>query len=71
MEHTSKSEDRKEACPKQGAAVRAAISFPPDFTKLSKKSRNRKVSLAWAVRDTSEKCVAAPMQLVSEKLALV
>ena len=40
-------------------AVRASISFPPDLYKtLEEISRQKKVSLAWVVRDAAEKYVA-------------
>lgn len=40
------------------AQVRATISFPPDLYKtLEDLARGKKVSLAWIVRDASEKYV--------------
>lgn len=40
-------------------AVRASISFPPDlYETLEKLARQKKVSLAWVVRDAAEKYVA-------------
>jgi metal-responsive CopG/Arc/MetJ family transcriptional regulator len=59
MEHTSKSEDRKETYPEHGAAFRASISFPPDlYETLEDIAKEKKVSLAWVVRDAVEKYVA-------------
>jgi hypothetical protein len=59
MEHTSKSEYRKETYPEQGAAFRASISFPPDLDEtLEEVSQQNKVSLAWVVRDAVERYVA-------------
>jgi predicted DNA-binding ribbon-helix-helix protein len=40
------------------AAVRASISFPPDLYKtLEDIAREKKVSLAWVVREAAEKYV--------------
>ena len=40
-------------------AVRASISFPPDiYEKLEALAKQKKVSLAWVVRDASEKYIA-------------
>ena len=41
------------------AAVRASITFPPDlYEALEKTAQQKKVSLAWVVRDAAEKYVA-------------
>lgn len=40
-------------------AVRASISFPPDlYETLEEVAKEKKVSLAWVVRDAAEKYVA-------------
>jgi metal-responsive CopG/Arc/MetJ family transcriptional regulator len=40
-------------------AVRASISFPPDlYGTLEEIAKQKKVSLAWVVRDAAEKYVA-------------
>jgi predicted DNA-binding protein len=40
-------------------AIRASISFPPDiYATLEKLAHQKKVSLAWIVRDAAEKYVA-------------
>ena len=40
------------------AAVRASISFPPDlYRTLEEIAKQKKVSLAWVVRDAAEKYV--------------
>jgi metal-responsive CopG/Arc/MetJ family transcriptional regulator len=45
------------------AAVRASISFPPDLYKMLEEiARRKKVSLAWIVRDASEKYVVSEAQ---------
>lgn len=41
------------------AAVRASISFPPDvYETLEMIAREKKVSLAWVVREAAEKYIA-------------
>lgn len=41
------------------ASVRASISFPPDiYRTLEEIARKKKVSLAWVVREATEKYVA-------------
>lgn len=41
------------------AAVRASISFPPDvYETLDVIAREKKVSLAWVVREAAEKYIA-------------
>ena len=41
------------------AAVRASISFPPDvYETLQEIAREKKVSLAWVVREAAEKYIA-------------
>lgn len=41
------------------SAVRASISFPPDIYKtLEEIARQKKVSLAWVVREAAEKYIA-------------
>ena len=43
------------------AAVRASITFPPDLYKtLEEIAREKKVSLAWVVRDAVDKYIAEP-----------
>ena len=44
--------------------VRASISFPPDlYATLEELAKQKKVSLAWVVRDASEKYVAVEKSL--------
>jgi metal-responsive CopG/Arc/MetJ family transcriptional regulator len=41
------------------SSVRASISFPPDlYETLEKLAKQKKVSLAWVVRDAAEKYIA-------------
>ena len=43
--------------------VRASISFPPDLYKmLEDLAKQKKVSLAWVVRDAAEKYVASEVK---------
>lgn len=50
------------------AVVRASISFPPDvYETLEKLARQKKVSLAWVVRDAAEKYVADQWPLFGQK----
>lgn len=45
--------------PEGAASVRASISFPPDmYEALEMLARQKKVSLAWVVRDAVEQYVA-------------
>ena len=45
--------------PEGAASVRASISFPPDVYELLKQlAKQRKVSIAWVVRDAVERYVA-------------
>lgn len=49
------------------AAVRASISFPPEvYETLEKLARQKKVSLAWVVRDAAEKYVTDQWPLFKE-----
>ena len=44
---------------KSALPIRASISFPPNlYETLEKIARQKKVSLAWVVRDATEKYVA-------------
>jgi metal-responsive CopG/Arc/MetJ family transcriptional regulator len=48
--------------------VRASISFPSDlYETLEKLAKQKKVSLAWVVRDAAEKYVADQSPLVRER----
>ena len=51
--------DRQTMKPEGAASVRASISFPPDiYGVLEQLARQKKVSLAWVVRDAVEQYVA-------------
>ena len=54
--------------PEGPASVRASISFPPDiYEVLEQLARQKKVSLAWVVRDAVERYVVAEQQERSEQ----
>ena len=45
--------------------VRASISFPPSlYVALAELAKQKKVSLAWVVREASEKYIAEQKQVV-------
>jgi predicted DNA-binding protein len=50
------------------SAVRASISFPPDIYKtLEDIAREKKVSLAWVVREAAEKYIAEKWPLFGKQ----
>jgi predicted DNA-binding protein len=55
----AKKGDRKRMKAQGSAQVRATISFPPDvYETLETIAREKKVSLAWVVREAAEKYIA-------------
>jgi len=49
-------------------SVRASVSFPSDlYETLEKIARDKKVSVAWVVRDASEKYVNEQWPLLADK----
>jgi|ERR1039458_4288389 hypothetical protein len=53
---------------KVGTAVRASISFPPDvYESLEIIAKEKKVSLAWVVRDAAEQYVGDKWPLFNRK----
>ena len=51
--------DRQSRKSEGASSVRASISFPPDiYEVLEQLARQKKVSLAWVVRDAVERYVA-------------
>lgn len=59
---------RKEK-PAEGASVRATISFPAElYRTLEGIAHEKKVSLAWVVRDASEQYVADKWPLFGKNL---
>lgn len=60
---------KKNAVPAEGASVRATISFPSElYTTLEGIAREKKVSLAWVVREASEQYVADKWPLFGKSL---
>ncbi len=52
-------EENQDSPKKANAQVRATISFPPEiYSSLEDIARLKKVSLAWVVRDATEKYIA-------------
>jgi hypothetical protein len=55
-----KGDGKKRMKVQKTAQVRATISFPPDlYETLEELAKRKKVSLAWVVREASEKYIAA------------
>ena len=49
-------------------AVRASITFPPDlYETLEQLAKQKKVSLAWVVRDAAEKYVAIEVNVAARR----
>ena len=54
--------------PEVAASVRASIRFPPDiYEDLKQPARQKKVSLAWVVRDAVERYVAEQKELSEQE----
>jgi len=63
-----KKANRKAMKSQRTSLVRASISFPPDlYGTLEKIAKEKKVSLAWVVREASEKYVAEQKQSVRKQ----
>jgi len=53
------SRDKRDQRAREEAAVRASVSFPPELYRLLEQlALQKKVSIAWVVRDAAEKYVA-------------
>ena len=62
--------DVKKVKAQSTAAVRASISFPPAlYETLENIAKQKKVSLAWVVRDAAEKYVEDPALVPVRKTA--
>jgi predicted DNA-binding protein len=60
--------DRKKMKAQSAAQVRATISFPPTvYETLEVIAKEKKVSLAWVVREATEKYIADKWPLFSTK----
>jgi metal-responsive CopG/Arc/MetJ family transcriptional regulator len=66
-----KGKDSKKMKPQSSSAqVRATISFPPDvYETLEEIAKEKKVSLAWVVRDATEKYIEAKWPLLYSERA--
>ena len=66
----TRGQKRKEKpTPAEGATVRATISFPAEiYQKLEGIAREKKVSLAWVVREASEQYIADKWPLFGGKV---
>jgi len=54
--------------PERAASVRASISFPPDiYEMLEQLATQKKVSLAWIVRDAVERYVAEQQEHLEQE----
>ncbi len=60
--------DSQKTKPQGEAAVRASISFPPDvYETLEVIAKEKKVSLAWVVREAAEQYIGEKWPLFSRK----
>lgn len=54
--------------PRSAPPVRTSISFPPDLYKILEEiAKEKKVSLAWVVRDAAERYVAEQKEQLGEE----
>ena len=59
---------REEEKSRRATAVRASISFPPEmYETLGSIAKEKKVSLAWVVREAAEKYIADKWPLFRER----
>jgi metal-responsive CopG/Arc/MetJ family transcriptional regulator len=59
---------REKATPTEAATVRATISFPSEiYQTLDDIARQKKVSLAWVVREASEQYIADKWPLLAPR----
>jgi hypothetical protein len=60
---------KEKSTPAEGASVRATISFPSEiYQTLDEIARQKKVSLAWVVREATEQYVADKWPLFKGKM---
>lgn len=61
-------EDVKRMKAESAAAIRASISFPPEmYETLEVIAKEKKVSLAWVVREAAERYIAEKWPLFSKR----
>lgn len=66
---TKKKDELKKMKALSTAQVRATISFPPDiYETLESIAKEKKVSLAWVVRDAAEKYIGDKWPLFNTKV---
>ena len=64
----AKKSEGKKMNAESGAAVRATISFPPEvYETLEAIAKQKKVSLAWVVREAAEQYLAEKWPLFAKK----
>jgi metal-responsive CopG/Arc/MetJ family transcriptional regulator len=60
--------DKKKIKAQTATAVRASISFPPDiYETLETIAKEKRVSLAWVVREAAEKYIAEKWPLFGQR----
>ncbi len=60
---------KEKPAPSEGSSVRATISFPSEiYQTLENIAREKKVSLAWVVRDATEQYIADKWPLFKGKV---
>lgn len=61
--------DSKKMKAESAAAIRASISFPPDmYETLEVIAKEKKVSLAWVVREAAERYIAEKWPLFGKQI---
>ena len=59
---------KQKPAPAEGASIRATISFPSEiYQTLEDIARQKKVSLAWVVREASEQYIADKWPLLAPR----
>ena len=62
-------EDPKKSKAESGSAVRASISFPPEmYEALEAIAKEKKVSLAWVVREAAERYIGEKWPLFGKRM---
>lgn len=67
MKRAKQEEDRQVQSAETAASVRASVSFPPElYRTLEEIAKQKKVSLAWVVRDAAERYVTEKWPLFNQ-----
>lgn len=62
------SRDKGDQRAREEAAIRASVSFPPELYRLLEQiALQKKVSIAWVVRDAAEKYVSDQWPILEKK----